>query len=134
VAKNKNSISHKPDSVFCGKPQKAIIYLAATLLLQSCCLPSPTYANTYFKRAAHFPFRSRGICGITAYKVYPSRRLPCGIVSAYLTFSPLPYLRMAVIFCGTFSCFCTLRQAQCDKNSRPLTGVLPCAVRTFLLV
>jgi hypothetical protein len=40
IKKSKNSISHKPDSVFCGKPQKAIIYLAATLLLQSCCLPS----------------------------------------------------------------------------------------------
>ena len=85
---------------------KAVIYLAATLLLQSCCLPSTAHCCQCSKRAACLLFSTSGICGITACKVYPSRRLPSRTVSSYLTFSPLPLCKKtAVIFCGTFSCF-----------------------------
>ena len=47
-------------------------------------------------------------------------------MSSYLTFSPLPrWLIRAVIFCGT--CCSPTR-----LETRPLAGVLPCTVRTFL--
>ena len=69
---------------------KAVIYLAATLLLQSCCLPSTAHCCQCSKRAACLLFTTSGICGITACKVYPSRTLPSRTVSSYLTFSPLP--------------------------------------------
>ncbi len=36
--------------------KKAVIYLAATLLLQSCCLPSPVFAKAKYERAARLLF------------------------------------------------------------------------------
>jgi hypothetical protein len=112
-----------------------IIYLAATLLLQSCCLPfnvvtcvtsgEPPFSDSY---------RNADIRGITAHKVYPIYALLQKPVSSYLTFSPL-----------LLSCHAQHVKA-CQERSgnflwhflpqlvggRPLTGVLPFAVRTFL--
>ena len=114
ISIKKNSISHKPDSVSVKRLAavkssfyltKAVIYLAAALLRQSCCLPFSVHCCQCSKRAARLLFSTGDICDITACKVYPFRKLLCGTVSSYLTFSPLPTLREAVIFCGTFSCF-----------------------------
>jgi hypothetical protein len=107
-----------------------IIYLAATLLLQSCCLPF----NVATCVTLDEPPSTADIRGITAHKVYPINALLQKPVSSYLTFSPWPFFlscfdrlsmtrKTVVIFCGTFF----------PKNwGRPLTGVLLFAVRTFL--
>ncbi len=81
------------------------------ILLPHYCVSLAAYPSLCIvSNAANEPLasrfcRTRGICGITACKVYPSYKLPCGTVSSYLTFSPLLILRWAVIFCGTLSCF-----------------------------
>ena len=69
-------------------------YITATILLPT--LPDFPNARKY-KRAAYFTGTgsdpksrmNRDIHGIAAHKVYPSRQLLTGIVSSYLTFSPL---------------------------------------------
>jgi len=69
---------------------------------------------------------SAGLRGISAPKVYPPIMLPCTAVGSYPTFSPLPQMNRAVIFCGTL----------CSRlgGTRQLTGGLLFAVRTFLSV
>lgn len=57
----------------------AIIYLAVTLLQQSCCLPFSSDEQS----------SNADIRGIAAHKVYPKLLLPTIPVSSYLTFSPL---------------------------------------------
>ncbi len=91
----------------------AIIYLAATLLLQSCCLPFSAPDNKL--PGSNEPLSNADIRGITAHKVYPFSTLLQKTVSSYLTFSPLPqWLVRAVIFCGTC---CLAPFARFDKLS-----------------
>lgn len=76
----------------------AIIYLAALLLMQSCCLPFPIRFATKQAGRLHLPaYQKAGsngdLRGITAHKVYPQKLLPAIAVSSYLTFSPLPRKR-----------------------------------------
>jgi hypothetical protein len=98
----------KPDSVFpipCSAwAEMVIIYLAVTLLQQSCCLPSSQFSRAEHWANSPYPHvREAGIRGITAHKVYPKPLLPIIPVSSYLTFSPLSQLTTGtVIFCGTF--------------------------------
>jgi len=83
----------KPDSVP-RQGRAVIIYLAAALLQQSCCLP-------FSLDGPPFPFRFADLRGIAAHKVYPLRQLLAATVSSYLTFSPLSRQWRTVIFCGT---------------------------------
>jgi len=88
-----------------------IIYLAVTLLQQSCCLPfsSVPGTGTLGEQPSSDKYRKADIRGITAHKVYPKLLLPIIPVSSYLTFSPFRLTNLAkkkgsyeVIFCGTF--------------------------------
>ncbi len=63
----KSTISHKPDSVTAIFLIAAvIIYLAASLLMQSCCLPFNVAVTGIGRAALNVDIR-----GITAHKVYP---------------------------------------------------------------
>ncbi len=117
--------TYKPDSVFfiraSPKKRTVIIYLAVTLLQQSCCLPF----------SSNEQLSGADVRGIAAHKVYPSRQLLTGIVSSYLTFSPLNLtwpLQRRGIRNGNFLWHFLPDQVR----DRPLTGVLLFAVRTFL--
>ncbi len=108
----------------------------------------------YWRGLAAYPSASGGppsnadIRGITAHKVYPINALLQKPVSSYLTFSPWPLSCHAELvdacqdnggnflwhFLYLSPCLSRLKSGSKSKaaNNRPLTGVLPCAVRTFL--
>ena len=82
--KEKKSISHKPDSVIpVIKPERLSFIWPLHYYKDRSCLPSP------IAEAFAGPAKDRGLCGISAHKVYPLFWLPKTIVSSYLTFSPL---------------------------------------------
>ena len=119
----KNSISHKPDSVIPTKVETAIIYLAVTLLLQSCCLPSSPAKFSFSTRTS----RPQRLVYVALQHTRFTRKICYQILPWALTsrFHPHPCPKAeTVIFCGTFSFQL--------PESRLLTGVLPFAVRTFL--
>ncbi len=78
------------------------------------------------RQLSHFagPAKNRGLHGISAHKVYPKYLLLSISVSSYLTFSPLS--------ATADSYFLWHFLLSVLPNTRLFTGVLPCAVRTFL--
>ena len=66
--------------------------------------------------------------GISTHGVYPQPALLRAGVRSYRTFSPLPRLSRG----GLFSV--ALSVSHIAAEPRPLAGVAPCVVRTFLLL
>lgn len=86
----------------------------------------PTLPHISAKGNFAGPAKDGDIHGISAHKVYPLYMLPYTIVSPYLTFSPLSRFWRDGYFLWHF--------LHAQRRDRLLTGVLPCAVRTFLVV
>lgn len=105
--KEKNSISHKPDSVTlphtAGERPSFIwpLHYCRDLALHFCRDVAPHCCGTLLPtlqptpKGSGGPPSKTGICGITAHKVYPSLILLYGTVSSYLTFSSLPSVALA---------------------------------------
>ena len=112
--------AYKPDSVL-DKPSITLklIKLLSFIWDKHCCLPLSAYPPSSGEQPS-----GTGIFGISAHKVYPTSLLPKKLVVSYTTFSPFPQKRW--LFSVALSRLC--------KESRPLTGVLLFAVRTFLMV
>jgi hypothetical protein len=108
---------------------RAIIYLAATLLLQSCCLPSSVFleSSEKIKRAAfnrwctwHYSTQGLPIICIAANN---RELLPHIFTLIFFTKRQLFSVALAVLLSG---------KKKSPQQTRRLTGVLPFAVRTFL--
>jgi len=107
------------------------IYLAVLLLTQSCCLPFPAHRLMMVNGPLTLPAAEMNstACkpGYTWH--YSTQGLPGLLITEQTCellphiFTLIPALTGTVIFCGTFSP---------TGRDRPLTGVLPFAVRTFL--
>ena len=99
-----------------------IIYLAASLLIQSICLPS-NVKHTLLKRAAFRRIPARWYTWHFSIQGLPHNTVTSTARELLPHIFTLIRQSQTVIFCGTF---------YPPKEIRPLTGVLPCAVRTFL--
>jgi hypothetical protein len=88
ISRSKNYKTCKPDPV---PLRAAIIYLGRCSRSASSCQPTDSCE----------PQSNVRLFGISARKVYPYTLLPVYTVVSYTTFSPLPALLRAVIFCGT---------------------------------
>jgi hypothetical protein len=115
----KNLLSCKPDSV---PTEDGRYHLSGRVITNVIYLP--TLRCWPLAEPLDEPSSTTGIHGISAYKVYPHCTSLYNAVGSYPTFSPFPGFRRVVIFCGTV----------CKRLPAPrlLTGVSPCAVRTFL--
>ena len=109
--KEKKLQTYKPNSVTSislkSKTEASIIYLVSSSPTNPICLPLPAVPNNRNNRASNstFPKENWNVRGISTHKVYPPSQLLGNVVRSYRTFSPLPRLLRAVIFCDTLCIF-----------------------------